>query len=75
MTRPPKPDDSIPVNREVAFPGDAPAGSWHRAWPLALAGIGLILALIGTLPPQSWTWPEWRVPPVLFAIAARSAAG
>jgi len=63
------PPDPSPTDPQISFPGDAPSGRARGAWPLALAAIGLLLALIGTLPPQSWTLPDLRPATGAGAIA------
>jgi len=64
-----KPPEPSPPDPEIAFPGDAPGNRARRVWPPVLAATGLLLALIGTLPPQSWTLPSLRPSSTVGAIA------
>ncbi|MSP50643.1 MAG: DUF4129 domain-containing protein [Alphaproteobacteria bacterium] len=59
-----------PDRQEVVFPGDAPAPRLASRWlPALLAVAGLALALFGTLPPQAWSWTDWRPSPTAFVFA------
>lgn len=51
---------SGPKDHEITLPGDPPAAGSRRLWPLALAALGIALAILGTLPESMWSWIEWR---------------
>lgn len=65
---------SGPKDHEIILPGDLPeAGGTRRLWPLALAALGLALAILGTLPESPWAWTEWRPSRAAIATTERYA--